>query len=287
MTGGTIMLMMLAVVLLTQGPRLWQWASESAANRGAAAAVWHVLAWLMSLAFGVWAVRVMWHSIPKGELGWGGLLYLLLAIPVFALGMAVSLAVMLPLIGRIGAGPTLSLALALLAHGLIGPMREESRQEATEQRARDLAAFEHNLEQNRIAMEKTDHAPPGEVPDILEVSKGGWTIDVTNLESRPLRVSVAQVTPYGRQWHRCWLYAEVPECAGGRISCENFVGQPSGRTTDTRPVLRSGQTLGYRLECPKGFEHAKFEFRVSEPQSGKPLFQSDSAFVPDVPDLGG
>ena len=286
MTGVTIMLMMLGAVILGMGPRIWQWASHSAGDRGPAAAFWHLVAWLMALGFGAWAVRAASQAIPAGDPGWGGIFYLLLAIPVFGLGMAAAIRVMLPLIARIGAGPTLSLALVVLTYGLIEPMRAASGQEAAERRTRDLAAFEHNLEQNRLQLASVAHAPPDQVPAFLDISTGTSSIEVTNRESRPLRISIARVLPHGRQWRRCWLAVPPVPCSEGSADCDGR-GIQASRNADTRPVLAAGETRTFVMDCPDNFGSGRLEFRASEPDSGRPLFQSDSAFVPDVPDLGG
>ena len=47
----------------------------------------------LSAGFGVWAVRVYWKSVPQGDYSFGGFVFMLLAIFVFAIatGMAISL----------------------------------------------------------------------------------------------------------------------------------------------------------------------------------------------------
>lgn len=126
MSGLFLMLLLGAIVLAMIFPRLWHWATVRAEWGGrhgeTIGAFWFVLAWLISLGYGAWAVHLMWQAIPRGELGWGGLIYLILAIPVFAIGMVAALWIQVRLIRGLGGMLAMIAAMSVLAAVFILPL---------------------------------------------------------------------------------------------------------------------------------------------------------------------
>lgn len=302
MTGWSLILGLVALALLVNLPKLLGWAREAAAEGGYHGAdgddrpgdLWYLIVWVVSLGYGVWAVRYMWQSIPKGELGWGGLIYLMLAIPVFAMGMGAAGGVMIFLIRHLGSRGRLAGLLggiALLILGLGIPMAQQASQAGRDRLGKERADFESRLAMSLASMDQIDHAPPGVVPDILAVAQDAHSVDVRNVGGDTLLVSVLRVLPRGRQWDRCWLGVQVRNCTPEAESCSYQLAKDGSRQVSPgyvknhRPVLKPGMINFFRNECEPRFKDAPLEFRLTDQATGEKVFMSDSAFVPDLPRL--
>jgi hypothetical protein len=299
MTGFSLVLILGIVVLLVAWPRLLRVAREAAQGAaedpGDGAVVrWYVFIVLIALIYGVWAVRFFWHSLPRGEYGFGGLIFMIMAIPVFMIGMAAASGILLfvgRFVGRRGRLVAAGLAALVLMVGFLMPMHRDSLAEERKARASDVAWFEANLAEGRALMATVDHAPPGVVPDILEVTRGGLSIDVRNLSKARLTVNVLLVIPRDRQWERCSLGVEARNCTAEAGACSYQLGKDGSEQItnpvvyNPNPVLEPGQLKSFRDICGARFDRAPMEFRITDKNRSRLVFQSDSAFVPDQPQL--
>lgn len=299
---GIVVVIVLMGRMLRGGP-----AGEDDEDADEAAAMpslpWKFFVNLLCVLCGAWAVREYWHHLPKGEAGMGGVAYMIVAIPVFMLG-AIAAGALFDIGERLSDGRLRLPIAALLTIGLIfgffQPIRHQAQRAERQARFDAEAAFEANLKSNQKLMETVAHAPPGAVPEMLKAVRDGNGVDITNVGSERLRVSLRLIVPRGRQWERCWLSVRVPNCSSVESGCAYQLGKDGSQIpleTDsgvTQPLFEPGQTRRFEISCEDRFEAAPLEFDVSEAplNFGRPssaperlLFRSDSAFVPDYPKL--
>jgi hypothetical protein len=237
-------------------------------NAADASALWQWFIFLAAVGFGFWAALVYLRAAAGGDPGFGGLVHIAVAAGVLTLAVLATSGLLLLLgrfvqgKGRIAIAGMVSL---VLGTGFLYPIAVEGSLHRRAADARRVAQFEAELAAMQARMKDTPHAPPGTVPEQLEVRRTGDTVQVTNRSKSYLVVNVIQVVPRGRQFERCWATAK-----GGAI----------------HPKLWPGDSNAFTLRCPSHFADAPLEFRVwDEAYGGRFVFKSDSAFVPDEPKL--
>ena len=237
-------------------------------NAADAAALWQWFIFLAATGFGFWAASVYLQAAAGGDPGFGGLVHIVVAAGVLTLAVLVTGGVLL-LLGRFvrdkGRLAIAGLVSLVLGGGFLYPRFVEGSVRRSAADAQRVAQFEAELAAMRTKMKDIPHAPPGTVPEQLEVRRVGDMVQVTNRSKGYLVVNVVQVVPRGRQFERCWATAK-----GGAI----------------HPKLWPGDSNAFTLQCPRHFADAPLEFRVwDEAYGGRFVFKSDSAFVPDEPKL--
>lgn len=279
------------ITLVVLVPRLRQAinkAKDIGLEGGLTILAWSAFTMVAGVGFGVWGVRAYWQAIPPGDYSMGGMIFLLLVIPVFIFAFAGG-GGLLTLIGTaLGSGGRLiaaAITVGLLYAQVVLPIQRESAADRRKEDARTLAHFESNLSSSEALKSKIRHAPPGFVPDMLEMQRDKNGIHVTNVGDKDLVVNVLLVVPNGRQFDRCWTSVDEEMKCGYSIARDGtqkpmYCGNP-------HPKLAPGQTKTFvDGKCDKRFVNALLEYRVRDVRGDRELFRSDSGFVPDDPKLG-
>jgi len=257
---------------------------------------WYFFLLIVSFAGGGVAVAY-WSSIPYsgGSSASPGLaVIVMLVVFIFGGGIATGILMLFDAVlgrrFRMGIGLFLLLVLAVIYFF-------RDHMVSVRPLERDWVVFQ--AEKEKLQALKTDipHAPPGVVPEMLEMRQDGDLIHVANKNTRGfLGVSVLLVTPRGEQFDRCWgaveqLWVGTPKDASRADSVVQ-----SAR--DRYPTIPAGHGATFSMgHCGKAYAAALPEFRVTDPEltawneaerqfEEKVVFWSDSAFVPDYPQLG-
>ena len=262
--------------------------------RDLAALGWSGVMHLIGFCFGAWAVRGYWGSIPHSDIGMSGLFYFALAFVLFFVASGIAVALLLLVtkpMGNAGRLGIIGCALLVLWIGFIKPLRQTPEISDTKPDADKIADFQANLIRLQKEMAVIPHAPPGVVPEMLGYQRDGNTIHITNRGQTRLTVSLALVLRRGPQWERCWGGVEAKNCSAEARSCQYRQTRDGGKVIDTvmvwnnRPRLEPGQSKAFLVNCGIRFADAPVEFLVLNEEEKRYTFKSDSAFVPDFPEL--
>ena len=252
--------------------------------------VWYLFVMLASIGVGVWAARLFMHSIPAGDHGMGGMVFVLLDIFIFFLGFAVSVTLMAKaaIAMQKNGRPVVGVAvIVFLFVGLYLPMHRESLAESREkdeaQHARQMAA---------AAPKQTENLPfvvPVSVPEMLEITRDGDAYSVKNRSGGELSVSLALVLFHDKLLDRCWARVELGECEPGSTTCPNQAssgvpGVPDANAPglDTHPVLLAGEArLFATSHCDPRFAEGMLEYYVWNNAEQRFLFRSETTLIPD------
>ena len=131
-------------------------------------------------------------------------------------------------------------------------------------------AAEYNAKETarrQYEMTKVTHAPAGETPSELEVSRSGDRLTVINRTNKRLWVTVHLVyEQFEGSWMRCKL---------------NSVNQGTSRESNGMIALTKSdesKVLSPQFCKPKFMEKGKYEYTVWDMDTHKTIFKSDSAF---------
>lgn len=244
-----------------------------------------------SVLFAFVVTRWVWDTqLPKGDLGYGGFLYVLLGMLLFMAlaGMthsALSLAAM-----RLRPLARLCLIVAALAtsyrglqiqnrvepdappantHQVPATTREAALQQemdlGPEPTRRPAPSAPPSLSRRPETVDKVvEHAPPGTVPPMLETNRESGALRVVNHATGFVDLRMASVHNPSGTWERCHWYAPI---TASRFS-----------PTDVSVRLNAGESRLFSLDetCRDRFSDAPLEFVVRDGQ-GTALFKSDSA----------
>lgn len=278
-------------VFVSQGSKLQASLARSGRSVGIA---WILVSMVIGLGVGTMAARWYWQTIPKGDFSFGGMVFGLFALGVFFLGCGVGVAVVLW--ARTALGPAGRMAivgglLVALVAGLLLPMQHEATQAKIRNSEMELAQFESNLANLQATLATIPHAPPDVVPPMLAVQRQGNDLLVTNNSAQVIRLRVALVLPQGPQWERCNAGVDMPctMTSGGCPSAMTKEGTrvlvTTARSIELDPLIRTAASKTFTARCDARFTGAQVEYHVQHPGDYHTLFKSESAFVPDHPQL--
>lgn len=300
MTIGNFVAIAVLLGLFVAGFKMWQHARAQAEEAGddpnsPLAIGWQVFILAGAAGIGLMAGRAYLLSIPKGDHGFGGILYLLIAgvIVLVAFGAA---AWGLGVAGRdqapkerllIGLGVT-----ALVVAGLVWPMMQANRQQAAERAAQGVRDEQQKRADAQLRMAQTPHAPVGEVPPQLEVQREGQAVVIGNRSGARLEMQVQLVLPReGGAYERCALGVEAINCGPEAGSCTYSLAKdgtkvvPQTKVRNTVPQLAPGEKKTFTHACEPRFASAALEYRLYDIDAKKSAFQSASAFAPNAAPL--
>lgn len=249
-----------------------------------------------SILFGIVVTRWVWATqLPKGDLGYGGFLFVLLGMFLFLALAGVTHGVLTLAAMRSHYLPRLCLLVGVLSATYFGfqiqnrvepdrpPVRTQkapaaatTREAAMRQemdlgleptRRPELPAPQSSPHLQESVDKVLDHAPPGTVPPMLEMNRESGALRVVNHATGFVDLRMASVHNPSGTWERChWL---------APITASRF--SPS----DVSVRLNAGESRLFRLDetCRDHFSDDTLEFVVRDGK-GTALFKSDSAFYP-------
>jgi hypothetical protein len=252
----------------------------------------------VGILWGLIVVRWYWSTqLPKTELGFGGIAYAFIALFVFMIAYAIA-AALLHLVAHVFQSTTRAGVLVIALVGSFLALLTQQQRADEQKRQRDaldrvaIAAIQER-EQRAKQLEKdaereraerperefqealaripaemgkvVQHAPPGEIPPMLEVEPDGETVKITNRANHFVEVRISRALKTARTWERCTLWAPINS-------------DPKSPTVTTAG-LTAGESKFYKAKCHQRFSDGALEFVVGN-GNFKILFKSDSAFYP-------
>lgn len=249
-----------------------------------------------SILFGIVVTRWVWATqLPKGDLGYGGFLFVLLGMFLFLALAGVAHGVLTLAALRLHYLPRLCLLVGVLSATYYGfqiqervepdrpPVRTQkapaaatTREAAMRQemdlgleptRRPELPAPQSSPHLQESVDKVLDHAPPGTVPPMLEMNRESGAMRVVNHATHFVDLRMASVHNPSGTWERCHWLAPI---TASRFS-----------PTDVSVRLNAGESRLFNLDetCQDRFSDGALEFVVRDGK-GTVLFKSDSAFYP-------
>lgn len=254
--------------------------------------VWYVFVMIASCGIGFWAARWYMHSMPAGDFGMGGMVFVLIDIIIFFVGFGVGATFMtkLALAMKNRGRPIMAVVVSIfLFFALYWPMHKDSLAESQKQeesrRAVQMAATENV---NKEA-EKLPFVVPVAVPEMLEITREGDAYRIQNRSGGELSVSFALVLFHDKLLDRCWARVELGECTADSTICAlpasssvPSVPDAGATTIDTHPVLAAGEAKVFAIShCDPRFADGMLEYYVWNNAEQRFLFRSETTLIPD------